>query len=35
MNCLQCDNYWRSDIDEAKCEKCGCTPKESEEKKDE
>jgi hypothetical protein len=25
MNCLKCDNYWRTDIDEAKCDKCGCT----------
>ncbi len=24
MNCLKCDNYWKTDIDEAKCDKCGC-----------
>ena len=36
MNCLKCPNYWRTDIDETKCDQCGCetTPKESEEKKD-
>ena len=34
MNCLKCPNYWKTDIDEAKCNKCGCktTSKESEEK---
>ena len=32
MNCLKCPNYWRTDIDETKCDKCGCdTPKENEE----
>jgi hypothetical protein len=24
MNCLKCENFWRTDIDEAKCDKCGC-----------
>ena len=24
MNCLKCENYWRTDIDEDKCDKCGC-----------
>ena len=34
MNCLECKNFWKTDIDEAKCDKCGCdTPKESEDKK--
>ena len=33
MNCLKCENFWKTDIDEAKCDKCGCdTPKESEDK---
>ena len=34
MNCLKCPNYWQTDIDENKCDQCGCetTPKESEEK---
>ena len=33
MNCLKCFNYWQTDIDETKCDQCGCdTPKESEEK---
>ena len=36
MNCLKCDNYWKTDIDEAKCAKCGCdTLKESEDKENE
>jgi hypothetical protein len=37
MNCLKCDNYWKTDIDEAKCAKCGCEiiPKESEDKENE
>ena len=36
MNCLKCDNYWKTDIDEAKCDKCGCGAeiKETEDKKD-
>ena len=37
MNCLKCENYWRTDIDESKCDKCGCkaettTQKETEDK---
>ena len=28
MNCLKCENFWRTDIDERKCEKCGCCGKE-------
>ena len=35
MNCLKCENFWKSNIDEHKCEKCGCDSKESEEKADE
>lgn len=37
MNCLKCDNYWRTDIDESKCDRCGCQeePKESEDKSNE
>ena len=33
MNCLKCDNFWKTDIDKAKCGQCGCEiiPKESEE----
>jgi hypothetical protein len=23
MNCLKCPNYWRTDIDETKCNQCG------------
>ena len=23
MNCLKCPNYWRTDIDETKCDQCG------------
>lgn len=23
MNCLECPNYWRTDIDETLCEECG------------
>ena len=33
MNFLKCPNYWKTDIDETQCDKCGCetsTPKESE-----
>lgn len=35
MNCLKCPNYWKTDIDETMCDKCGCgatttTQKESE-----
>jgi uncharacterized OB-fold protein len=25
MNCLKCANYWKTDIDEAKCDQCGVT----------
>ena len=34
MNCLKCSNFWQTDIDEAKCDQCGCetTFEESEEK---
>ena len=34
MICLKCPNFWKSDIDETKCDQCGCetTPKKSEEK---
>ena len=37
MNCLKCPNYWKTDIDETKCDKCGCEiiPKESEDKENE
>lgn len=36
MNCLKCENFWKTDIDEAKCGQCGCdTPKESEDKENE
>lgn len=23
MNCLKCPNYWKTDIDETQCDKCG------------
>lgn len=23
MNCLKCPNYWKTDIDEVQCDKCG------------
>lgn len=23
MNCLKCPNYWKNDIDETACDKCG------------
>ena len=41
MNCLKCDNYWKTDIDETLCDKCGtqeqptADPKESEVKSNE
>ena len=25
MNCLKCPNYWKTDIDETQCDKCGCS----------
>ena len=39
MNCLKCPNYWKTDIDETQCDKCGCgaettNQKESEDKND-
>ena len=24
MNCLKCENFWRTDIDESKCDCCHC-----------
>ena len=24
MDCLKCANYWKTDIDETQCDKCGC-----------
>ena len=35
MNCLKCPNYWRTDIDEPMCDKCGTQTAESEEEEDE
>ena len=36
MNCLKCPNYWKTNIDETMCDKCGTqNSKESEEKSDE
>lgn len=26
MNCLECPNYWRNDVDESLCDKCGTYP---------
>ena len=39
MNCLKCPNFWQTDIDETKCDKCGlrtaiAKTKEEEVKKD-
>ena len=35
MNCLKCENYWRTDIDESKCDKCGCGAETNEQKETE
>ena len=35
MNCLKCPNYWKTDIDERKCDQCGVTYFPQEEKKEE
>ena len=35
MNCLKCPNYWKTDIDERKCDQCGVTYFPKEEKKEE
>lgn len=35
MNCLKCENFWKTDIDEAKCDKCGCSVETSEAKEEE
>lgn len=38
MNCLKCPNYWETNIDETKCDKCGTQTdniKESEEQSNE
>ena len=35
MNCLKCSNFWKTDIDETACDKCGCEENgEKEEKSD-
>ena len=35
MNCLKCFNFWKTDIDETACDKCGCEENgEKEEKSD-
>lgn len=34
MNCLKCPNYWKTDIDERKCDQCGVTYFPQEEKKE-
>ena len=34
MNCLKCENFWKTDIDETKCDKCGCGAETSEAKKE-
>ena len=26
MNCLKCANYWKTDIDETKCDRCHIDP---------
>lgn len=31
MNCLECPNYWRDNIDETLCEECGRHKKEAKE----
>ena len=30
MNCLKCENFWRTDIDEEMCCKCELSAKEKE-----
>lgn len=35
MNCLKCENFWKTDIDESKCDKCGCGTETSEQKETE
>ena len=39
MNCLKCPSFWKTDIDETECDKCGCgattDPKEGEVKNNE
>ena len=35
MNCLKCPNYWKTDIDESKCDKCGCDAENAEQKESE
>lgn len=35
MNCLKCSNYWKTDIDETLCDKCGCSAETSEVKEEE
>ena len=27
MNCLKCENFWSTDIDESKCDCCHCQEK--------
>jgi hypothetical protein len=34
MNCLKCPNYWKTDIDERKCDQCGVTYFPQEQKKE-
>ncbi len=34
MNCLKCSNYWKTDIDETQCDKCGCSAETSEAKEE-
>lgn len=35
MNCLKCPNFWKTDIDEDKCDKCDCSAEPSEAKEEE
>ena len=33
MNCLKCPNYWKTEIDETACDKCGCEENDEKEEK--
>ena len=35
MDCLKCSNYWRTDIDETMCDKCGTQEQPTAESEDE
>ena len=35
MNCLKCENFWRTDIDECACDRCHLRATTTEESEDE